>query len=182
MKDESQHFDTPDLDHFLDETAVYEAHALVRRLVAAGARLRELSEHVTVQELSDQHVWTAYDVLVHAAVLSKYYSVLAYRIGTGKVREIDLMPAIRGRDSTGQKLAGPGAREIADAAIADHARLIAYLNGATPAELRAAAVMQQGGSLTVDVVARQLLCGHLEEHLVHLEKLIAAERDATKNG
>ena len=182
MKDESQHFDVPDLDRFLNDTAAYEAHALVRRLQTAGARLQQLSEQVTSRQSSDQSAWTAHDVLVHVAVLSKYYSVLAYRIGTGKVQEIDLMPAIRARDSAGQKLADLDARQLAEMAIADHTRLIEYLNGATPAELRTSAAMQQGGTLTVDVAARQLLCGHLEEHLAQLETLVAAERDTTKNG
>ena len=174
MKDESQHFDVPDLDRFLDDTATHEARSLVRRIQAAGSQLRQLSEDVTTQQLSSERIWTAYDVLAHVAVLSKYYSVLAYRVGTGKVREIDLLPAIRDRDSAAQKFAGVSARQLADMAVNDHDRLITYLDGATPSELRASAEMPQGGRLTVDVIARQLLCGHLEEHLAQLEKLVIA--------
>jgi hypothetical protein len=138
--------------------------------------LRQLSEQVTTQQLSDATTWTAYDVLAHVAVLSKYYSVLAYRVGTGKVREIDLLPAIRDRDPAAQKFSGVTARELADMATNDHDRLIAYLDGATPAALRASAAMPLGGHLTVDVIARQLLCGHLEEHVAQLESLLAADQ------
>lgn len=175
MKNESQDFDIPDLERFLDETATYETRELIKRVQAAGSRLRQLAEQVSVQQLSDQATWTAYDVLVHVAVLSKFYSVLAYRIGTGKVREVDLLPAIRDRDSAAQRLAGLDATQLATMAINDHARLIAYLEGAPPSELRAAAEMRQGGYLTVDVAARQLMCGHLEEHLTQLERLVVGQ-------
>jgi hypothetical protein len=118
--------------------------------------------------------WSVVDILAHIAVLSKYYGVLTYEVGTGKTRRVDLLANIRIRDELGARMAKRPAAELIDAAIADHARTLRYLEQATPADMRNRAVMPGVGSMSAEEICRLSLCTHLEEHNAQLEAAIAA--------
>lgn len=175
MKDQSRQFGTADLDAFLDETARNEVRPLVSRIRAAGVRLSQLAEHVTRSAADDSDSWSAYDILAHVAVLSKFYSVLTYRVGTGQLSSLDLLPAIQDRDPAARKLAGVEPRELARMAVRDHDRLISFLETAEPSNLRALLDLRDGRMITAETIARQLMCGHMEDHLNQLERQLARD-------
>ena len=177
MKIESTSFGPADLARFLDELIDRDRLALVERFRRASARLGDLAcrvpegpaEWATV----DAARWGAHEVLAHIAVLSKFYGVVAYQIGSGRLTEIDLLRQIAGRDVMGDRLARQPPAQLAALAQEDHLRTINWLQNATPADLGRRCDTGAGGSMTAEEVARLALCTHLEQHLDQLEATLS---------
>jgi hypothetical protein len=91
MEIESTTFGTVELELFLDQLVDRDRRALAARLERASERLGELAARVSDAGASGDDRWNAKEVLAHVAVLSKLYGVLGYRIGTGALRELDLL-------------------------------------------------------------------------------------------
>jgi len=169
MEIESTTFGTAELGNFLDELVDGDRQALVGRLERASERLGELAARVPDEGPAGGGGWTAKEVLAHVAVLSKFYGVLGYRIGTGALTELDLLGQVHLRDVMGQQMAERPAAELAAMARTDHRRTLAWLRGAAPAHLRRRCSMGDGSSMTAEEVIRLPLTSHLELHLAQLE-------------
>lgn len=175
MKIESTSFGSAELADFLGQLVAHEREVLVQRLERASARLEELAARVPADPAGKHGTgWTAHEVLAHIAVLSKFYGVVAYRVGTGAIAELDLLGQVNLRDVMGQRFARRPPPELAAMARADHALTVKWLRGASPAQLLSRCDTGGGQSMTAEEVARLALCAHLEQHLDQLE---AALRD-----
>lgn len=172
MEIESTSFVGADLDRFLDELVDQDRRALIERLERASARLEELAERMPDAPAGEGDGWSAQEVLAHIAVLSKFYGVLAYRIGTGAMTELDLLGQVHLRDVAGERMARQPATELVRMATADHRRTLQWLGAATPPDLRRRCRTGPDASMSAEEFARLALCAHLELHLRQLEAAI----------
>lgn len=173
MRIESTEFTAGDLDGFVDELEERERIALGGRLAAASTRLESLGARVAGTGAAGGPSWSARETLAHIAVLSKFYGVLTYQIGTGKLEDLDLLGMVHLRDVQGAELARHDPAEVLAQALADQRRTVDFLRGARAADLRRSCRMGNGRSMTAADVARLPLCAHLELHLDQLEAALA---------
>jgi hypothetical protein len=172
MKIESPGFTAADLDHYRDELTDHERLNLVGRLERATARLAELGPKVS-EGTSTETDWSPNEVLAHIAVLSKFYGMLTYKIGSGQMTELDLLGNVNLRDVLGEQLAKEPPRTLVEMATADHRRTIDYLQKADAQAMRREVVVDGGRALMRAAdVAREALIGHLEVHIEQLENAL----------
>src|SRR6266699_393983 len=148
MEIESTTFGTVELEHFLDHLVDRDRRARAARLERASERLGELAARVSDTGAPGANRWNAKEVVAHVAVLSKFYGVLGYRIGTGALTELDLLGQVHLRDVMGQQMAERPAAELAAMARGDHLRTLGWLRAAEPAHLRRRCDMGNGSSMT----------------------------------
>jgi hypothetical protein len=174
MKLDSPAFTAADLQHYGDELIDHERQVLADRLERASARLAELGQRVGEEERSDSADWNAIEVLAHIAVLSKFYGMLTYKIGSGQITELDLLGNVNLRDVLGEQLARESPAALVEMAVSDHRRTVEYLRSADAAAMRRECVIDGGRSvLRADDMAREALIGHLEMHVDQLERALA---------
>lgn len=175
MKIESTGFGRTDLDRFLAELVDHDRRALAARLERASTRLDELGSRVPDDGPTGSGQWSAKEVLAHVATLSKFYGVLAYRIGTGALTEVDLLEQVHLRDVVGEQMAQRPAAELVEMAQADHRRTLAWLRSAQPADLMRRCAAGHGSSFTAEEILRLPLVSHVEQHLDQLESALGTE-------
>jgi hypothetical protein len=174
MKIESPAFTVADLDHYRDELIDHERLVLADRLERASARLAELGSEAGAGGVAGADQWSPIEVLAHVAVLSKFYGMLTYKVGSGQMTELDLLGSVHLRDVLGEQLAREPAAKLVEMAVADHQRTIEYLRSADAADMRRECVVDGGRSLMrAEDIAREALVGHLELHVEQLEKALA---------
>jgi len=174
MKLDSPAFTAADLQHYGDELIDHERQVLAGRLERASARLAELGLRVGREEPSDSDAWNPTEVLAHVAVLSKFYGMLTYKIGSGQITELDLLGNVNLRDVLGEQLARESPAALVEMAVSDHRRTVEYLRSADAAAMRRECVIDGGRSvLRADDMAREALIGHLEMHVDQLERALA---------
>jgi hypothetical protein len=174
MKIESPAFTAADLDHYSDQLAEHEREVLADRLERASARLAELGLRVSQEEASDSDAWNATEVLAHIAVLSKFYGMLTYKVGSGQMSKLDLLGNVNLRDVLGEQLARESPVALVEIALADHRRTVSYLRSSDAAAMRRECVVDGGRSvMRAEDIARQALIGHLELHIDQLERTLA---------
>jgi hypothetical protein len=169
MKLESPSFTRQQVDAFRAELMEHDRDLLVKRLEAAGARLREQIGRVVAGEGTEDGDWNAHEVLAHVAVLSKFYGVAAKRIADGSWEEFDLLAFVSQRDVAGSEAARMPVAELAAAIEKDHGRTLEFLRAVDPRELYRRAAIGEGESMSAEEVIRLALCAHLELHLAQLE-------------
>jgi hypothetical protein len=161
---------------FLEEAVDYERRRLADRLEADSSRLAELVR----QGISSSSgggsgrgpEWSAQDVLAHIAVLSKFYGTVIYRVGSGKLSQIELLEAVQRRDPAGEQLSSLPPDQLLVMAQRDHQRTVAYLRSADAAAMQRRAVLYDGFSMSAAEIAQLPLCAHLEIHLDQLERTL----------
>lgn len=174
MKIESPAFTIADLDHYRDELSDHERQVLADRLERASARLAELGTRIGEASTTSDDNWSSTEVLAHIAVLSKFYGMLTYKIGSGQMTELDLLGNVNLRDVLGEQLAREAPSALIEMAVADHRRTVQYLRSADAAAMRRECVVDAGrGVMRADDVAREALIGHLELHVEQLERTLA---------
>jgi hypothetical protein len=195
MKIESTAFTAADLEQAGDQLIDHERQVLVDRLERASARLAELGLRVGQEQPSGQggrpgpglgehgrqggrppsdDAWNATEVLAHIAVLSKFYGMLTYKVGTGQMTELDLLGNVNVRDVLGEQLAKESPLTLVEMAVADHRRTVEYLRSADAAAMRRECVVDGGRTvMRAEDMARQALIGHLEMHVDQLERALA---------
>ena len=175
MKIESTGFTAADLDHYRDELIDHERLVLADRLERASARLETLGLVVGEQPSGTEAEWTPREVLAHIAVLSKFYGMLAYKIGSGQMTELDLLGNVNLRDVLGEQLAHEPATTLVAMARSDHERTVRYLRSADAAAMRRECVVDDGRSvMRAEDIAREALIGHLELHVEQLERALGS--------
>ena len=175
MKIESTAFSTADLQDFGDELIDHERVVLADRLERASARLAKAAERVPAGDPPGEDQWSPREVLAHIAVLSKFYGMLTYKVGTGQMTELDLLGNVHLRDVLGKQLAAEEPVRLAEMAIADHHRTVAYLRSADAPSMRRECVLDGGRTvIRADELAREVLIGHLELHIEQLEQALGA--------
>jgi hypothetical protein len=172
IKLESPAFTDADLEGFLTEIRGRDRLALAERLEAASAQLATLVARMGAPR-ADPGGWSAPEILAHIAGLSKYYGVVAYRVGSGKATEVDLLAAVRERDRITEELVAPSPAELLAAIQADHRRTLDWLRSAELAALARRADLGGGRRLSAEEILRLGLCAHLEIHLDQLEQALA---------
>ncbi len=173
MELSSPEFTNAHVDAFLLECRAQEQRALADRLEAASQRLIGLVERMPAARASGSAGWSVHEVLAHIASLSKYYGVLAYRIGSGTTTDVNLLTDVRLRDPIAQRFVARTREELQAAARADHQRTIAWLRTVEPSALQRRASVGAGRTLSAEDVLRLGLCSHLELHLDQLERELA---------
>jgi hypothetical protein len=174
MKIESPAFTTADLDHYSDELTDHERQVLADRLERASARLAELGARAGRESAAVSDGWSPTEVLAHIAVLSKFYGMLTYKIGSGQMTELDLLGNVHVRDVLGAQLAKEAPSALVEMALTDHRRTVQYLRSADAAAMRRECVVDGGRSvMRAADVAREALIGHLELHVEQLERTLA---------
>jgi hypothetical protein len=169
MKIESPDFTAADLEVYRDELTDHERLVLADRLERASERLGELALRVGDEPAGAERDWNPREVLAHIAVLSKFYGMLTYKIGTGQMTELDLLGNVNLRDVLGEQLAKEDPSALVEMARADHRRTIQYLRSADAAAMRRECVVDGGRSvMRAEEVAREALVGHLEIHVKQL--------------
>jgi hypothetical protein len=172
MKIESPKFTAADLELYRDELNDHERLVIADRLERASSRLGELAARVDDQPAGDEPDWSPREVLAHIAVLSKFYGMLTYKIGSGQMTELDLLGNVNLRDVLGQQLAKEDPSTLVEMARADHRRTIQYLRSADAAAMRRECTVDGGRAvMRAEDVAREALVGHLE---LHVEQLAVA--------
>jgi hypothetical protein len=174
---ESPAFTEREVREFLDEFGDHERRRLADRLEADSARLSDLAIESLPNIPSPSGgesgpEWTGHEVLAHIAVLSKFYGVLTYQVGSGKVTTLDLLPQVQDRDVAGAQLSSLPPDQLLAMAQRDHQRTIAYLRSAETAALQRRAVFYEGLSMSAAEIAQLPLCAHLEIHLDQLERTL----------
>jgi len=174
VKIESTEFTAADLDFYRDELADHERKHLANRLRAASARLTELGARVEAVEPGAGQDWNGREVLAHIAVLSKFYGMLTYKVGSGQMTELDLLASVNLRDVLGEQLSREEPSRLVEMACADHRRTIDYLLGADTAAMRRECVIDNGRAvMRAEDFAREPLIAHLELHLDQLQEAVA---------
>ncbi len=113
-------------------------------------------------------------MLAHIAVLSKFYGMLTYKIGSGQMTELDLLGNVQVRDVLGEPLAQRPPAELVEMALADHRRTVEYLRSADARAMRRECVLDGGRAvMRAEEVAREALVGHLELDVEQLEGALA---------
>ena len=175
MKIESTGFTAADLDHYRDELIDHERLVLADRLERASARLETLGVGVGEQSSGTEAEWNPREVLAHIAVLSKFYGMLAYKIGSGQMTELDLLGNVNLRDVLGEQLAHEPATTLVAMARSDHERTVRWLRSADAAAMRRECVVDDGRSvMRAEDIAREALIGHLELHVEQLERALGS--------
>ncbi|MDP8923454.1 MAG: DinB family protein [Chloroflexota bacterium] len=172
MEIESSAFIDADLDTFLAECRTHEQRDLAERLEAASARLAALIGRMAGADSNPTEGWSAPEILAHVAGFSKYFGVLAYRVGSGKVADVDLLADIRQRDAVMQGLMARSPAELLAAAQASHRQTLDWLRAARPAALSRRTDVGAGRTLSAEEILRLGLCAHLEIHLDQLEQAL----------
>jgi hypothetical protein len=172
MKIESPAFTDADLDAFLAEARGRERLALAERLEAASARLAPLVAQMGAPGAAPGAGWSAHEILAHIAGLSKYYGVVAYRVGSGTTAEVDLLAAAREHDRVMRGLVARSPAELLAAIRADHRRTLDWLRSAELGALARWADFGGGRTLRAEEILRLGLCAHLEIHLDQLERAL----------
>lgn len=170
MKIESTGFTASELGAFLDELLEAERDSLVARLEMASRRVAELAGGIGSPGPAGDQGWQAHEVLAHIAVLSKFYGLLTYRVGTGAMTELDLLGNVNQRDILGQQLSQLPVADLAAQIARDHERTLAYLREAPAADLRREVRLSHGGTMSAGEIARLPLVAHLELHALQLEQ------------
>jgi len=111
-------------------------------------------------------------VLAHIAVLSKFYGVLTYQVGSGRITELDFLPQVQDRDVAGEQLSSLAPDQLLAFAQRDHQRTITYLRSANVKAMQRRVVLSEGLSMTAGEIAQLPLCAHLEMHLDQLERTL----------
>ncbi len=178
MRIESPAFTEREVREFLDEFGDHERRRLADRLESASGRLAELVRDLRSPAGAGGSgsgpgpEWTGHEVLAHIAVLSKFYGVLTYQVGSGKVTMLDLLPQVQDRDVAGAQLSSLAPDQLLAMAQRDHQRTIAYLRSAEAAALQRRAVLYEGFSMSAAEIAQLPLCAHLEIHLEQLTRTL----------
>lgn len=175
MRIESPAFTEREILGSLDEFRDHERGRLVNRLEAASTRLAELVRNIPFTSgghSASSDEWTPQEVLAHIAVLSKFYGVLTYQVGSGKMTELDLLPQVRDRDVAGEQMSSLPPEELLAFAQRDHHRTIAYLRSADAVAMQRRAIFWDGLSMSAWEIAQLPLCAHLEMHLDQLERTL----------
>jgi hypothetical protein len=160
---------------FLEEAVDYERRHLADRLEADSARLAKLAPTLTLPRergTEETQDWTGHDILAHIAVLSKFYGTVVYRVGSGKLSQIELLEAVKSRDPAGEQLRSLPPDQLLDMVQRDHQRTIAYLRSADAAAMQRRAVLYEDFSMSAAEIAELPLCAHLEIHLDQLERTL----------
>ena len=174
MKIESPAFTAADLDHYRDELTDHERNVMADRLERASARLASLGPRVEQPATVAEGTWSAIEVLAHIAVLSKFYGMLTYKIGSGQMTELDLLGNVNLRDVLGEQLSKEPAENLVEMALTDHRRTVEYLRGSDAEAMRRECIVDGGRAvMRAADVAREALIGHLELHVEQLEKALA---------
>jgi hypothetical protein len=174
VKIESPAFTTADLERASDELNDHERKVLADRLERASARLAELGLRAGEEPARPDDGWNATEVLAHIAVLSKFYGMLTYKIGSGQMTELDLLGNVHLRDVLGEQLAKKMPAELVQMALADHRRTSAYLRSADAISMRRECVIDGGRAvMRAQDIVREALIGHLELHVDQLERALA---------
>jgi hypothetical protein len=173
---ESPTFTEREMRAFLEEAVDYERRRLADRLETDSTRLAELVRQGMASPSGGgsgwEPEWNAQDVLAHIAVLSKFYGTLIYRVGSGKLSQIELLEAVQSRDPAGEQLSSLPPDQLLTMAQRDHQRTIAYLRSADAAAMQRRAVLYDGFSMSAAEIAQLPLCAHLEIHLDQLERTL----------
>lgn len=177
MRIESPAFTEREIRSFLDEFGDHERRRLADRLEADSKRLAELAGSLSAPSPSGDgsapgDEWSAQEVLAHIAVLSKFYGVLTYQVGSGKMSEFDLLPQVKDRDVAGQQLSSLPPDQLLAFARRDHQRTVAYLRSADYEAMQRRVVLSNGFSMSAGEIAQLPLCAHLEIHLDQLERTL----------
>jgi len=172
VKQESTAFTAADVPRFFDEILLYEAGKVVERLRAAGERLDRLAPSVP-EDGPEATGWNAKEVLAHIAVLSRAYGVFGYMVATGRLTELAIGDVISQRDVVGEEMAGRPVADIVAEAHRQQDRTIAFLEKATPEQLRATC-RTESGTVSAEYLIRFPLVAHLELHLDQLEQVLGA--------
>ena len=175
MRIESPAFTEREIRGFLDEFGDHERRRLADRLEAASIRLGEIVRSIpspSREASASGDQWSAQEVLAHIAVLSKFYGVLTYQVGSGKMTELDFLPQVQDRDVAGQQLSSLAPDQLLAFAQRDHQRTITYLRSANVKALQSRVVLSEGLSMTAGEIAQLPLCAHLEMHLDQLERTL----------
>jgi hypothetical protein len=174
VKIESPAFTAADLEHYSDELNDHERQVLADRLERASAKLTELGRHPGLERVGAVDGWSPTEVLAHIAVLSKFYGMLTYKIGSGQLTELDLLGNVHLRDVLGEQLATKPPGELLQMALTDHRRTVEYLRSADASAMRRRCVLDGGRAvMRAEDVAREALVGHLELHVEQLERALA---------
>ena len=175
MKIESTSFGADDLTRYMDELIDHDKVHMAARLERLSERLQTLSAREPAGPPSTGGDWTAHEILAHIAVLSKFYGMLTYRIGSGQMTELDLMGNVNLRDVVGEQLGREAPSRLVEMAQADHRRTVEYLRGADAKSMQRTCVIDGGpATMTAADFARLPLIAHLEGHLDQLEQALAA--------
>jgi hypothetical protein len=171
---ESPAFTERDMRAFLEEAVDYERRRLADRLEADSARLGKLAPTLTLPQRGRENSgdWSGQEILAHIAVLSKFYGTVVYRVGSGKLSQIELLEAVQSRDPAGEQLSTLPPDQLLEMVQRDHQRTIAYLRGADAAAMLRRAVLYEGFSMSAAEIAQLPLCAHLEIHLDQLERTL----------
>ena len=172
MRIESPTFTEREMRAFLDEFVDHERERLAERLEIISARLVEIVSKGVSNQPNGQQEWTGHEVLAHMATVSKFYGVLAYQVGAGKVTATDLLNMVHMRDAAAEQLSSQSDDELLAAILRDHQRTIAYLRSADAAAMLRKATVYEGRSMTAMDIATLPLCGHLELHVDQLERAL----------
>jgi hypothetical protein len=172
---ESPAFTEREMRAFLDEALDHERAQLADRLSADSARLADLVQRIPSPSggaPGSGSDWSGHDVLAHIVVLSKFYGTVTYRVGSGKLSQIELLEAVQSRDPAGEQLSSLPAAELLAMAQKDHQRTIAYLRSADSVAMQRRAVLYEDFSMSAAEIAQLPLCAHLEIHLDQLERTL----------
>ena len=175
MRIESPAFTEREMRGFLEEQFDHERRQLADRLEADSARLAKLAPTLTLPRergREDSQDWTGHDILAHIAVLSKFYGTVVYRVGSGKLAQIELLEAVKSRDPAGEQLRLLPPDQLLDMIQRDHQRTIAYLRSAEATAMQRRAVLYEDFSMSAAEIAQLPLCAHLEIHLDQLERAL----------
>ncbi len=175
MRIESPAFTEREILGSLDDFRDHERQQLADRLEAGSTRLAELVRTLPSASQggsASPDEWTAQEVLAHIAVLSKFYGVLTYQVGSGKMTELNLLPQVRDRDVAGGQMSSLPPEQLLAFAQRDHQRTIAYLRFADAAAMQRRAIFWDGLSMSAWEIAQLPLCAHLEMHLDQLERTL----------
>lgn len=173
MKIESTGFGADDLTKYMDELVDHDRMQMAARLARLSERLGELGGRVAESPPSEGGAWTGQEILAHIAVLSKFYGMLTYRIGSGQMTELDLLGNVNLRDVLGEQLGREAPSRLVEMARADHRRSVEYLSGADAKSMLRTCVIDGGRTtMTAADFARLPLLAHLEGHLDQLEEAL----------
>ena len=170
MRVESPAFTEREMRGFLDEVTDHERDRLIERLQAASAGLADEVKAGLGPQANGQQDWNGHDVLAHIAVLSKFYGMLTYQVGSGKLKDVELLQHVQARDVAGEQLSALSDGELLAMAQRDHQRTIDFLRSADGAALHRRATLYEGFSLSALELAQLGLCSHLEIHLAQLQR------------
>jgi hypothetical protein len=170
MRVESPAFTEREMRGFLEEVTDHERRHLIERLKAGSARLEKVVRAGFEQRPDGEHEWNAHDVLAHIVVLSKFYGMLTYQVGSGKVGDVDLLQNVKARDLAGEQLMRLSDSELLQMAHREHQRTITFIESAPPSAMQRRATLYQGFSMSALELGLLGLCNHLEIHLDQMEQ------------